>query len=380
MVHSYNSADTPVPSVRVELSCAAMGGVFDRFLCAASVDARGRLGDPGGWERGWYRTETEQSAAGAAADGGNVPLVLMELCFEPREVRATASSSSLENPAAPTVVSGADPRGGEDSGSDTLGSIPRDFEFRRSLNNSAAPFFADESVSRSSSLTAGHGPSSSSSRIVVSRPSAAADPHLLRVRSFWTPAWCSVCERILTTGFPRSGFECETCRIRCCPDCQLRADAAVPCGSDGARAVVEEAARYAVPSLGQVAAYLAPYQRDGAGAGADPAGTGTGPARDGGAGGGPPSAPPPSVRSGVGTLTVSVRSACVFDDPVPSDAEPGVVFGKTSRGAGGGDHYVRISSRRGRAAATAATGEVPSRRTKTVMQVRRKPRGASAFF
>jgi len=312
MVHAYNNEDTPVPTVSLELSVAKLGGVFEKFLCSISLPCHGLMRSPGSWTRQWYPAITT-FGAGEVEEGvdlDTLPFILLETCFEPK----------IEDSAEATI-----------SEDDTLGSIPRDFEIRSSPQRRGLQHMPESIYSsvddESTSLMSG----------ITSRNVASTKPHLLRVRSFWGPAWCAVCSKVITTGWMQGSFECEACHIYCCRDCQLQVDIRIPCGSELSTIAVKNAQKYQV-SLGQIMTTLAPHQENG-----------TKPV-DGSASGDKTNLD--AVRDnqeqaremkGIGILNIRVIKACLFDKTYPSETEPNAIFEADSSNLRNGDHYVRVS-------------------------------------
>ena len=345
MVHAYNNKETPIPIVSLTLSTTSLGGVLEKFLCSVAFSCRDIMKSPGVWSSKWYSANldpitgsvdasspTKQSSFLSTMRESNVygggddeynPLILIEASFEPKN----------EDPE--QMIS-------EDS--DTLGPIPRDLVIRssperrlRHMPETVYSSIEDDSLSKTSSLTSA----------VVRHHSSKA--HLLRVRSFWTPAWCAVCSKVITSGWLQGSFECEACHIFCCKDCQLQVDVTIPCGSELSRIAVKKAQQYQL-SMGQVMTTLAPYsgkeksdlqQHEGANGEFSR-----------------PSAKGITKIEGIGVLSLRVLNACIFDKAYPSDTEPSDLFNRDSHNLRFGDHYVRVSWQ----------GTKDSKRTKTVLQ------------
>src|SRR6056300_935562 len=187
---------------------------------------------------------------------------------------------------------------------------------------------------------------------ITSRNVVSTKPHLLRVRSFWGPAWCAVCSKVITTGWMQGSFECEACHIYCCRDCQLQVDIRIPCGSELSTIAVKNAQKYQV-SLGQIMTTLAPHQENGTKAvdGSAPGDkTNLDAVRD--------NQEQAREMKGIGILNIRVIKACLFDKTHPSETEPNAIFEADSSNLRNGDHYVRVSW----------LGSRDSKRTKTVLQ------------
>ncbi len=336
MVHAYNNPDTPVPAIFLALRSsfgASLGGVFDRFLCSISIPCHDLLRNPRSWKRQWFPasglTETEID-----------PLVLLEACFEPKVTRLTATkiSSQIIMEGEPEVD---DPDLYKISGdSDRLGSIPLIIRpTRRGLLD-------DDSISKSSSTL---------TPALIPRGSTVTKSHLLRVRTFWTPTWCSVCSQPIITGWVQ-GFECEACHIFCCRDCQLQVDARTPCGSELATIAVRKAQKYQMPSFSQIMTTIAPHlDMEKATLGFVNEGSPTH-QKSGQSNFNLLSHEGRSI-DGIGVMNVRILRACLFDKTFPPEAEPNEIF-ESDFNLRTGDHYVRVSW----------LGSKESRRTKTVLQ------------
>ena len=346
MVHAYNNEETPIPTILLELTLSSMGGVFDRFLCSVSIPCQDLMTNPRSWTHKWYAASLIQGTDRPLDDDyvETAPLILLNACFEPKTVRATVStlSKSMSIPQEKETVDETDLMSGD---SDTLGSIP---QIIRPNNRRGGGLLDDESSTLTTPAT-------------IQRNTIVAKSHLLRVRSFWTPAWCSICSKSLITGWMQGkSFECEACHIFCCRDCQLQVDVRIPCGSDLAINAVKEAQQYQVPSFSQIMTTLAP-QLD---SGEDKKESGASYLDI-------DSTLQPSERrsslsrlqsegqaiEGIGMMNIRVVRACLFDKTFPSEADPEAIF-KSDYNLRNGDHYVRISW----------LGSKESKRTKTVLQ------------
>ena len=329
MVHAYNNPETPVPAIFLELRSsfrASLGGVFDRFLCSISVPCHDLLRNPRSWKRQWF-------PASGSSETEIVPLVLLEACFEPKVTRLTGTKISSQ-----AIMEGETEVDDSDlfniSGdSDRPGSVPLIIRpTRRGLVD-------DDSISKSSSLTPA----------LIPRGSTVTKSHLLRVRSFWTPTWCSVCSRPIINRWVQ-GFECEACHIICCRDCQLQVDARILCGSEIATIAVREAQKYQVPSFSQIMTTIAPHldmEKATLRFGSE----------------GRPTEQKSGLSNfrrsidGIGVMNVRILRACLFDKTFPPEAEPIEIF-ESDFNLRNGDHYVRVSW----------LGSKESKRTKTVLQ------------
>jgi len=332
MVHAYNNPDTPIPAIYLELRSSSLGGLIDRFICSITVPCQEHLRNPRNWQRKWY---SAIDIDGSAIDS----LVLLEACFEPEVTRLTASAISNQIILEEEVdINTSDHLINLSGDSENSGSVPLIIRPNR------RGVLDDDSISKSSSTL---------TPALFHRSNTVTKSHLLRVRSFWTPTWCSVCASSIISGWIQ-GFECEACHIFCCRDCQLQVDVRIPCGSELSTIAVKKAQQYQVPSLGQIMTTLAPkldVEHT-----ANLFGSNTNPNQQNGQ---------PSFNlmhegksmDGIGIMNVRILRACLFDKTFPPETEPNEVF-DSDFNLRNGDHYVRISW----------LGSKESKRTKTVLQ------------
>ncbi len=329
MVHAYNNSDTPVPTIVLELRSSfgvSLSAFFDKFVCSISVPCHDLLRNPRSWKRQWFPASGLNSTE---IDS----LVLLEACFEPKVTRLIDSKISSQ-----VIAEGETEVDDLDLfnipvESDRSGSVPRIIRpTRRGLLD-------DDSTKSSSTLTTA----------LIHRGAFVTKSHLLRIRTFWTPTWCSICFRSIITVWVQ-GFECEACQLICCRDCHIQVDACLPCGSEVAKIAVRKAQQYQVPSLSQIMTTIAPHldTKDATlelGSEGNPIPNFT--------------LLSPEGRSidGIGIMNVRILRACVFDKNFPPEAEPGLIF-ESDFNLRNGDHYVRVSW----------LGSKETRRTKTVLQ------------
>jgi hypothetical protein len=336
MVHAYNNPDTPIPAIFLELRSSSLGGLFDRFICSITVPCQEHLRNPRSWQRKWY---SAIDIDGSAIDS----LVLLEACFEPEATRLTASTITnqiITEEEANINTSDHLINVSRDSSSVKPGSVPLIIRPNR------RGVLDDDSISKSSSTL-------TPALFNFNRSNTVTKSHLLRVRSFWLPTWCSVCASSIISGWTQ-GFECEACHIFCCRDCQLQVDVRIPCGSELSMIAVKKAQQYQVPSFGQIMTTLAP-QLD-VHHTANLFGSNANPNQQNGQ---------PTFNllhegrsmDGIGIMNVRILRACLFDKTFPPETEPNKVF-DSDFNLRNCDHYVRISW----------LGSKESKRTKTVLQ------------
>ena len=187
-----------------------------------------------------------------------------------------------------------------------------------------------------------------------------AKPHHLRVLPSWSsPTWCSICTTFVVP-FRITCYQCETCNIVCCTDCQLRVDVRLPCGSDESKEAAEIARRSTVGgALGELMSVVAPVDEkvdDGIkGKVSDSLVLGktdqtrrTGLSQD-------------SI-DGVASFRIKLVRACLFDRPYAPETDLDYILKKEGRALRVGDHYARITW-------TGSGSE--SKRTRTVFQTAR---------
>ena len=187
-----------------------------------------------------------------------------------------------------------------------------------------------------------------------------AKPHHLRVLPSWSsPTWCSICSTFVVP-FRATCYQCETCNIVCCTDCQLRVDVRLPCGSDEAKEAAEIAKRSTVGgALGELMSVVAPVDEkvdegiDGKNSDSFIAGKAdqtrrTGISHD-------------SI-DGVASLRIKLVRACLFDRPYAPETDLDYILKKEGRALRVGDHYARL---------TWTGSGTESKRTRTVFQTAR---------
>lgn len=207
-----------------------------------------------------------------------------------------------------------------------------------------------------------------------------------------TPSWCGACQSVVGMGW-RRGYRCETCGVPCCDNCQLQLDLVLPCGSEEAREAARAgsatayAARRAAerfPTVGTILSVVAPIQEEGgdddgenAGDGEAVGGDGAGKTESRAADDNESSkdkVPGNDGGTGVGTLRLKVKSACLLEKASPPEADMDDVVAREERGAPlrTGDHYCRVTPTGSVNGGKGGEG-TSSRRTRTVFQTA-KPR------
>ena len=326
MINAWSSDDSPVPSIKIDLMFSPLGmGVFEFSMCVLTLSCEVLMQSPGIWREQWCPAMVADTKSDSAiTDEGKVPLIQVEAMFAPpgyeQEQSAHVDSNSI----------GAN---GEN--------IVHDSEESNQLSLKNPSF--DESVDASVSTVRSGLPS-----VVIQVPKNPAKQHLLRIVTLWMPASCAVCSKVIIG--MNQGFRCEECEIHCCSDCRLIIDLQIPCGSEIARAAVQQSIQNKF-TLGNLLSIVAPdsaFKLDDS-----HAATGT--------------SQPTPARSlindfdardlGIGCLKLEFIRACLFEKPIPADSETGTVVDHGKKGPlRRADYYVRVTP----------TGGHKTARTRTV--------------
>lgn len=302
MVHSWNSEDTPIPVIKMDLLFKPIK-MLEFKMCALELSCQPLMTQPGLWKKQWCQATPSPSLQQKGSTA--CPLVLIEAAFFP------AGSQEEEED-----LDHYDENALEDS---TTGEQSTRFD---------------------------DGSTAIGSYLLKSRNK----PHLLKLQSFWMPAQCSVCDRSLVGR--KMAFRCEACNIDCCGDCQLQIDLQIPCGSNVAENAIKRSIQHKL-SLKHVLTTLAPVDEDYEHKlsqkvqeiKSDSSSSAAVHVDD-------KSLVP--EKQGIGIFSVQVYSACVFDISLPMETEPMTVFDHASLKQG--DYYVRITCKT----------DQSSRRTKTI--------------
>ena len=190
-------------------------------------------------------------------------------------------------------------------------------------------------VSASSSIN----PKGFSSSTAISTPQKRlrSRPHHFRVLSSWSgPTWCSVCST-MTVPFRDKSYQCESCNINCCSNCQLTVDVSLPCGSDDATKAAETAKRATITgALGEVMHVIAPIgekpEQGLVGDSTDINGDGLIEEREEEWG---------SPR--IGSLRIKILQACLYDRPYAPETDLNYILRKEGRALRVSNYYARIT-------------------------------------
>jgi hypothetical protein len=308
MVNAWNSEESPVPSIKVDLMFSPLGmGILEFSMCTLNLDCKVLMQSPGKWQTQWCKSASAELKTESSDDytvDNRIPLIQVEAMFAPSGADDESSVDGLNNKEL------------------SLGDLME--------QNQASP----RNTSFDESFAAKSVTSATTHAFVNSNK-----PHLLRLVSFWIPGACSVCSKILV-GYSQ-GFHCEECNIDCCSDCRLNVDLQIPCGSDTARTAVKHSLQNKL-SLGNILSVVAPDNVYKQKAIVDDDSN----AKD--------SLDPSSPRrlasdmkeqeAGVGCLKLEFVKACLFERPLPAETDPDSVFDRSKkRTLRQGDYYARIS-------------------------------------
>jgi len=275
MVNACNGPNSPVPSIKIDLTFNPLGlGIFDFTMASIELSSIVLLQRPRVWRTRWCPMKMTSSSP-SHYNHNDDPFIRIQALFEP----SASSSSSLIETAAHAVGTSV-PLGtiSASSSMTTMTAIKtKDQQLitdrppppppppsgrtllietdtkdvNNDFNTDKASFWdAQELTLMNRDATSLNDDASTviSKRTTASQRTAAATalckPHLLRSESYWTPSRCAVCSKLLVGIFKNGrGFRCEVCHIDCCSDCRLHVDLRVPCGSDLASDIVETSFR-----------------------------------------------------------------------------------------------------------------------------------------
>lgn len=318
MVNAWSSDDSPVPSIRLDLSFSPLGiGIFEFTMCTLDVDCMVIMKTPNIWKRQWFQAKMTDSDTEDSTKLASV-LINLEAMFAP-------------GPDKPDPL----PPPGNVELLDSNVEIVSDSDNENEENETIPEVTVDEMSTHSSEKS-----SRSKTRVIdwddKSHASAVThflsnkhDPHLLKLVSFWVPKSCAVCSKILLGR--KRGFHCEECSIECCGDCRLHIDLRLPCGSDAALNAVENSHKMSVNNLLSVVAPDESFhqnkevqsetktivtERDSV-----------------------------DFPSGIGRIKLKFIGATLLKKMLPSETDPSVVFGteKSTQHVRIGDYYARVS-------------------------------------
>jgi hypothetical protein len=330
MIHTYNNEETPVPSITVQIKDVSYP-MFEKELLSLTLSCKTLMKSPFTWRRRWCMADShkvredskrkldlnvENDHGLSMAD----PMILLEAIFEP---------SNFSDPHTNTQLAILD----DESCTGTVDSIGQDMyglELESPTRRNVT--FSETSSVSSSTATL---PS-----LNIMRRGLSSTPHLFRIVSSWRPGYCGVCST--TTGLWNRYYQCETCGLDCCSDCQLRVDLDLPCGSEAANLKVNQAKDSKI-TLRRVMAILAPIHEEDPSKIRELVDTSS----------------KEALSHSIGTLKLKVLRALLFQKSFPAQVEIVDLYKMKDRWSRLGDYYVRVSW-------SDSSGD--SKRTKTVFQ------------
>ena len=314
MVNAWNGPNSPVPSIKIDLTFSPLGfGVFDFTMASIELSSDVLLKKAGVWKTHWCPMKSSSSSSMQSNNNySDDPIIRIQALFEPslspeypvEEKNTTPKSSNMAstNSQQLTAVSSSPPHMGQtlvignrnnnnninsgDPYNTQLALQSNDFLKTTNENNvydkqeggmvirqdkelivrsMKKEFWDPQELSLDEDTTSLNEETLSvaSRKTTVSQKATRAaaalhSPHLLRAQTYWAPAKCAVCFKLLMGMFRNgSGFRCEVCGIDVCGDCRLNVDLMVPCGSDLASDIVEASFRNKMSPSGLLS-YIAP--------------------------------------------------------------------------------------------------------------------------
>ena len=326
MVHTYNSEDTPVPNISIELKDLAL--MFEREVCSLTLSCEPLMSQPGQFLQRWCSAADTSNATkpktredGESSNLAPVPIFLVEACFEPTNFGETQSDGGEEIDFETEVIDQmayeGEARDRFDTHHDTLENVSPTHSVKTKLSLRQA-----------------------SKRRLKLRP------HMFINYSSLRPTYCALCNTMIV--WKLKGYQCEICRLDCCADCQLRVDVDLPCGSEKAKESVKKLSESKF-TLSKIYDAVAPKKDV--------------------------ESEPSSIkmdlekvtrssretidwRDGVGTFTIRINKGCLFRHCFPPETDLKHILEASDRWLRSGDYYTRVSW----------TDSTKTRRTKTVFQ------------
>ena len=250
MINAWSSDESAVPSITIELMFSPLGmGFFEVCMCTLNLGCEVLMQAPETWKTQWcYTTVSARSTKDSKSDD-KVPLIQVEAMFAPslnRDDLSTGLATSEGNCFA----------GGYRVIRNDESALAQRF-----LDQSTSTLLRDsdseDGVESSIVKSAGAEAATVTSSVPFSL-NAENKPHHLRLLSLWRPASCHVCSKII---MGRKGFHCEQCDIYCCGDCRINVDILLPCGSESAKAAVEQSIQSKL-TMGNLLSIVAPLDAD----------------------------------------------------------------------------------------------------------------------
>lgn len=340
MVNAWNSEESPVPSIRVDVMFSPLGmGLFDFTMCSLVLPCQILMKSPGTWKEQWCQTSVQENANGGT-DFEKIPLVKLEAMFAPGNEGRSRLNQSTPIPR-PRLKDQPDMTTEEPETEELLPSSttsePNVPEILKSAEEEEVEVEEDAEEDAEEDVNDEEEDDDEKTIEDVNHDETfESQPHLLQVESFWIPATCGVCSKVIYGR--NAGFHCEACSIQCCPDCRLHVDLQIPCGSEAARIVAEKSISNKM-SVDNILSIVAPDEAfaqkkteemtsdDGSVQSTKSSGFKF-----------------TSKGGAIGRLKLDFVRACLFDRNMPADSDPHMVFGeKSSQKLRVGDYYARIS-------------------------------------
>lgn len=323
LVHAYASEATPLPTLKMELTCPM--ALLEFSICSLSLPCDILMKRPGSWTRQWFVTSVPDVKNNQMFEG-QIPMLEIEAVFMPEDKSLGVSFVALD-------------KSNKLASSDEL-----DIDLVPSRDR------ADTLESSVHSLTAKHYEADKDGEVELA-PSGM--PHLLRYKKFWKPATCGQCSTSLL-GWKTKSFRCEACGIDCCEDCRVHLDVQIPCGSSQCIQIVSTAIQNKL-TLTSFMDAMAPIDKEYAkkrellNPSTDAELSLTDTRTEGG------TISRAGEKGRIGVLKLNIAKACVFSSPLPAASEPEEVIGHDTE-LRSGDYYVRVCR----------SGSVSSARTRTI--------------
>ena len=321
MVHTYNSEDTPVPNISIELKDLAL--MFERDVCSLTLSCEQLMSQPGKFLRRWCSVKEASNATTAEQKKKKKePVFLVEACFEPTNFGDTNDDGRVENDLEIEMIDQA---------------IEERPEGRDRCDTQDSP---DNASQAQNSVKTKMTLRQMNTKRLTSRP------HMFINYSSLRPTYCVLCNTMIV--WKLKGYQCEVCRIDCCADCQLRIDVEMPCGSEKAKESVKKLSESKF-TLSKIYEAVAPKKEEegehnSEQISVDQTTNTPGERRD--------------WRDGVGTFTIRINKSCLFRIFFPPETDLNHILGASDRWLRSGDYYARVSW----------TDSTKTRRTKTVFQ------------
>lgn len=371
MVNAWSSDDSQVPSIRVELTFSPLGiGLFEFTICTLELSCEVLMKSPGLWKEQWCQAQMSDSESGAASSGIGTVLIHLKAMFKPEKdtvdspvklsTKVVTQNYDLEaETETPSVeLDRIKEKEVEEQTEEIKQRIEEAMEEETVEFESFTEEIIEEEIKEMEPTEQevaeieGNNKGSEDSRDgkddlpndkdnllpdvpTIDSKSAESlerhEPHHLRLVSYWVPASCGVCSKVL---FGRNnGFHCEECSIECCSDCRLHVDLRLPCGSEAARAVAENIERTKM-SLDNILSVVAPDEGFARTKELEEETKSIISERETVA----------DSSNAIGCMKLKFIRAVLRQQVLPSESDPSIVFVETSsESLRQGDYYARIS-------------------------------------